>query len=164
VDISADMAPTCIPLTTTPEERLALTDALTAKGAEDPIVQLIARQIRLPARNTEEFMRNILRFVQDLRHVPNTTGRECLQGPVFTLSHGGDCKALAVLLVSLVIAGGYLAQTFWVDVPGKDLNHVTARVWTDGAWRWADPWVIGAEFGEDPGHAAGRLGGDHGLA
>ena len=102
-----------------------------------------------------------LRAVQSLEYVPNTAREEWLQSVGRTLrTRRGECKALSTTLVALYRALGLRPRVVWVDQPGAPLNHVTAKVWIDGGWLWAEPSVRGAMLGESPYDALARAGDD----
>jgi transglutaminase-like putative cysteine protease len=109
----------------------------------------------------------LLLWVQRRGYHPDPPGEEWFQPVARTIAQGGDCEDLSTLFVALARAAGLRAQLVWIDQPSHALNHVSAQVYlgdlarrfgaTDG-WAWAETSVLGARLGENPYHAAERLG------
>ena len=134
-------------------------EALALRGASDPAVIAFARGI--PGSSKLEIARNALAAVQKLPYVPGPEGQEWMQGAAYTLQHGGECKALSVLLVAALKVRNIPAEIVWITQTGKPLNHVTVVVLDGQNQYWAEPAVPGARLGESPYDAIERTGSWH---
>jgi hypothetical protein len=155
-------------------DRVHAMEAAAAAAVGSPEVGLLARRAAdvarelarvAPVRTGQWYDRlralQALREVQRLPYVPERSGTDCYQSVAYTATHGGECKALTTLLVAVLRRLGLAARVEWIMQPGKALNHVTAQVWLDGAWFWADPSIRGAMLGESPYEALDRTGAYH---
>lgn len=127
----------------------------------EALAALASRWSRLPSVQklaTGRSLALLLSTVQLLPYVPDASpGVDDVCDPAVILSRGGDCEDRAALFAALARAAGYRAELVWQSQEA-DQDHVTVRVWIDGAWRWADPTVPGAAIGEEPHDAARRTG------
>jgi transglutaminase-like putative cysteine protease len=145
--------------------------AWRARGAP-PVRAFAARAQRAAAHaavargrapTTADAARELLAATQRLPFRPDPPGPdgdagEWMQPVVYTLRYGGDCEDLATALVVVAREIRIPAQDVWITQRRRALNHVTAVLWVDGAWRWADPSIPGARLGESPYQALERLG------
>lgn len=123
---------------------------------------LFARLVRLadayagPVASEAVRAQAALRFAQRAGYIADPPG-EWFQPIDWTIRYGGDCEDLASLFVALARAMGVRARICWIDIPAAEFNHVSAQVWLDGRWQWAEASVCGAHLGEAPMDAARRL-------
>lgn len=103
-----------------------------------------------------DIARAALAAVQKVPYVPGPIGEEWMQGATYTLVHGGECKALSVLLCAVLRARGVPCEIVWITQTGKPINHVTVVVMNGNNQYWADPSVKGARLGESPYDAVRR--------
>jgi hypothetical protein len=83
---------------------------------------------------------------------------ETFARPAATLRAGyGDCDDSARALVGLARASGIRARLVFFLLDDGTPVHVTAELFSRGAWRWAET-TIPARFGEHPFDAMARLG------
>lgn len=106
-----------------------------------------------------------LRLTQTLPYFSEARDQQWFQPVSWTLAHGGSCGPLSAVLYGLCTLLGVPAEIVWLDQPGEALNHLTVRIFVDGAWYWADPsvrssnpGVPSAVLGENPYDAVRRLG------
>jgi transglutaminase-like putative cysteine protease len=142
-----------------------------AAGAVAGASRAIAAAGRIASLSPEEARAAVaaalLLWTQRRGYKPDPAGEEWFQPVPWTIARGGDCEDLSTLFVTLARAAGLRAQLVWIDQPSHALNHVTAQVYlgdyarrfgsSDG-WAWAETSVLGARLGENPYHAAERLG------
>lgn len=144
-------------------DRLALMEALVREGAADAAVRAWmwrpgdAPPVQPPGHGARDKVAWALRRVQELPYWLYPDG-EVLHGAATTVRVGGDCKAVSVVFCAAMAALKVPCRVVWVDQPAASLNHVSAVVWLDGRWQWADASVRGAWVGEPPYAAARRLG------
>lgn len=155
----ADEKPFFVPNTVTPCERIAILERLATSGSRRPFVQAFAQ--KLPGKTNLEIARSALAAVQELPYVPGPPNEEWMQGATWTMAHGGECKALSVLLVAALRARGVPAEIVWITQTGKPLNHVTVVVSDGPDQYWAEPAVPGARLGESPYEAIERTNAWH---
>jgi hypothetical protein len=152
-------------------DRVKIMVDLVKDGTNDPAVQALARTVyaraqalaaQSPVRTGDWFARILameaLRAAQTPQYIDNDGDQEWMQQASYTMANGGECKAMSVLFVALCTILGLNAQIVWITQTGKMLNHVTAIVYLDGKWMWADASIRGAMLGESPYHAVDRLG------
>lgn len=158
-----------IPDTYPPRLREQILDAMANVAATDPLVQTLARSLAAeadararPGQCTappcnDLRARAFLRYVQSRPYVPDPDGQEWYAGLVYTIGYGGDCEELAALVVALDRVVEIPGAVQWMDQPDHPLNHVTAKLYLNGQWMWAEASVVGAQLGEHPQAAATRL-------
>lgn len=164
----------CIASNTQVCDRIALLKRLALQGSHTEAVAQFAQQIvdraktlsqKNPARSGHWFEELVvieaLRAVQSLPYVADPIEQDCYQDVETTLQRGGECKALNVLLVALLMHWGIRAEIEWIMQPNKPLNHVAVSVYLGGRWYWADASIQGALFGESPYQALKRTGAYH---
>lgn len=162
-------------LGTSAKQRQQLLDCLAQEGVGTPAIRKLAAQAVGEAQINSRLHRDVsyrehlaaaaLRLVQQRPYIPPRQDVEEFQS-VWSIGRpgvGGDCADLSVLLVSVYRTLGFPSEVIWITQAGKSLNHVTAKVWVDGAERWAEPTIRGARLGEYPYDAADRLRAWHSL-
>lgn len=154
-DVNA--APWRISDATPPAQRLSQLADLAAQGAVNPRVREWA-QLRAGNGTVAERAARLLVAVQRRGFRPDPDGAEYYQGVGYTLTHGGDCEDLSVLLMAALTAVGIKSKLRWLSQPGSALNHVTLAVQLPTGPAWAETTIPGARLGEDPYEAAQRLG------
>lgn len=139
----------CVEITGSPEQKVRALGQLASDWAMRPVVRSMAagRSIEL-----------LLSAVQLLPYVDDPTSSDIVCDPSEVIAKGGDCDDRAVLFAALAKVAGYRAVIVWQSQDGAPQDHVTVKVWRDGAWLWADPTVPGARIGEEPHAAVDRLG------
>jgi len=151
-----------IPDSTPVCERVSLLNQLAQDGASFGPLQANARHIRQMAHGNQTLAATLaLREVHGLPYVHEKPTEEWVQDVEYTLAHGGECKALSILLVALLTQLGIRAEVVWITQTGRPINHVTVVVWLNGRQFWAEPAVAGAKLGESPYAAVARLGSQH---
>lgn len=158
-----------IPDTYPPRLREQILDAVANVAATDPLVRELAERIAVEADArarpgqclsppcADLRARAILRYVQSRPYEPDPDGQEWYAGLIYTIGYGGDCEELAALVVALARVVGIPGEVRWMDQPNHPLNHVTALLYVNGQWVWAEASVVGAQLGEHPQAAATRL-------
>ena len=162
-----------VSLFTTDCERLAILDQYANDAAIQPLIRSIAESLcaqgkvlarRAGVNNPQPYVvGEILRWVQSLPYDPKRTaqGEEWFQPPMYTLTHGGNCEDLNMMLVGMSRGVGIPARLIWINQTNAPLNHVTSQAWLAGRWVWTEASIRGAMVAENPYHAAGRLGQQH---
>jgi transglutaminase-like putative cysteine protease len=162
-----------VSLFTTDCERLAILDHYANDAAVQPLIRSIAESLcaqgkvlarRAGVTNVQPYVEaEILRWVQSLPYDPKRTaqGEEWFQPPLYTLTHGGNCEDLNMMLVGMSRGVGIPARLIWINQTNAPLNHVTSQAWLAGRWVWTEASIRGAMVAENPYHAAGRLGQQH---
>lgn len=156
------------------ERRLAWLKEISDQGAADPEIQAAAARIRAeadrlagsaPSKRGHWYARLLaletLRLVHQVPYVPDPPGKDRFAPASWTLKYGGDCDDLAALFSALCCVLGLKVRVDWITQRGASLDHVTAMVWLDGVWWWAEPSVPGAMLGESPYSAIARQGAWH---
>lgn len=140
---------TCSPITGTPEQKVRELSDLAARWSQDPLVRSTAagRSLEL-----------LLSTVQLLPYRTDRHGADDVCDPATLFRDGGDCEDRAALFAALARVAGARVVIVWQPQQGVAEDHVTTKVFLDGAWRWADPTVPGARIGEEPHDAVARLG------
>jgi hypothetical protein len=99
--------------------------------------------------------------VHRLPYMADPPSADCYRDVDLTARYGGECKALNVFFVALLLRLGLRAEVVWIMQPGRPLNHVSSVVWLGGMPRWADASIGGAQVGESPYEALQRTGAWH---
>lgn len=141
-----------------PEERVPILNELALRGAEDPDVQRVTREAIRGLQSDREIAEALLRRVHAVPFWAYPPKLECFAPAGKVLERGGDCDNLSVLYAASCLYAGIPASVVWINQPKSKLNHVTAVVFLDGEWQWADPSIKGARIGETPYEAAHRTG------
>jgi transglutaminase-like putative cysteine protease len=164
------LAPYRVPDTLSPEMRVRILTAMARAGADSPEVcaaadRAIERYLPSsfsPDEADEEALANaLLAYVQnDVGYKDDPQG-EWYQGPIYTLTNGGDCEDLSALFASMCNCIGVQSRVVWIDQPGAKLNHVSAQVLIpERGWQYAETTIASAKVGEHPYAAAKK----HGIA
>lgn len=145
----ANANPRCRTLSGDPDQKVEQLSSLAAEWSQLPVIRDMAqgRTIEL-----------LLYTVQLLPYVPDPGGGDQVCEPDYVISKGGDCEDRAVLFASLARAKGERVAIVWQSQDGADEDHVTCKLYRNGAWIWADPTVVGARLGEEPHDAVARIG------
>lgn len=140
---------TCVTIEGTPDEKIRKLTELASDWSTRNVVRSMAagRSLEL-----------LLSAVQLLPYTTDPSGADVVCDPDEVIAKGGDCEDRATLFAALAKAAGYRAVIVWQSQDGAAEDHVTTKVWVNGAWRWADPTVPGATIGEEPHDAVERLG------
>jgi transglutaminase-like putative cysteine protease len=156
-------APISLPLSTTPQERLALLEQVARDGSQSPRVERLAYISRTAHDQAATLLETMHREVPFVADAPDV---ERIQPVEYTMAFGGDCANLAAALVALYLAAGIRARLAWLDLQsqGYPYNHVAVQISYDppsvpdalADWLWAEPSVKGARIGEHPLSAAAR--------
>lgn len=168
MDDELPATPWCVPTTTDECYRITLIDRIANDGIQREAVRKIARLAQTRAMLAAGGVRSdpllaieVLRAVQSIPYVDPGNELECLQRTDYTIAHGGECKALAGVLVAVARSIGLDATPVWITQTGLPMNHVTSVIEINGKPEWADASVRGAALGEDPWSAVTRLGAQH---
>ena len=160
--------PWCVPTTTDECYRIVLIDRIANDGMHRESVRKIAHLAETRAllaaggrRSVPMLAIEVLRAAQSIPYVDPSHNQECLQRTDYTVANGGECKALAGVLVAVARLAGLEADPVWVTQTGLAMNHVTSVIYVNGKPEWADASVRGAALGEDPWSAVSRLGAQH---
>lgn len=143
------------------DRRLEIYRLLSIEGARDPAVSRLAARVADDARTTKEplaavALRAIHRFAQ---YRPDPPGPDVVFTPGETLTRGGDCEDLSILLGAVLRAVGVPFRIVWLDrsETGYPQSHVTLECQDeDGLWKYAEASIPGARLGEEPLRAADR--------
>lgn len=161
-------APIRVSLYTTDCYRIRLLEHIANCGSHLSTVHRIAHDLALQARQRmiqsgqydqlgAEQARALLAYVHTRPYFAHPPDVEEFKPVTLTIDEGGNCEDLGPLYVALARASGLVAQLVWINQHDAPLNHVSAQVWLDGQWHWAEPSVAGAQLGEDPYAAAARM-------
>lgn len=162
--------------------RVDLMRAMAAQGQHDPALIVLAGEVQRNADRLCDAVRaaalrdavwaaalrvqwgcarvlacECLLAVQSVPYVAGPDGVDQYQPVAWTLSHGGECKAKAVLFAALARAVGLDAWPEWITQEGQPLNHALGVVRLDPPTpMWADGSIRGAALGESPYEALGH--------
>lgn len=176
-----NLPPYRVPDTLSPEMRVRILTAIARAAERSKTICGAAKQalsMYLPAgfslaeADDEAKANSLLRFVQkDIGYKDDPQG-EWYQGPIYTLTNGGDCEDLSTLFCAMCGCLGIESRVVWMDQPGAKLNHVTAQVlvspkrWRSAeitrpssgsqgsSWKWAETTIESAKVGDHPYDAA----------
>lgn len=164
----------CVRATTPVCERIELLYQLAIAGASLPSIASYADRVQINAqseasrvvtRNGDWYgwilAREALAQVHRLPYVADPPAEDCYRDVEMTARRGGECKALNVFLVALLLRLRVTAEVVWIMQPGRPLNHVSSIIWLDGLPLWADASIKGARLGESPYEALQRTGAWH---
>lgn len=164
----------CIRATTPVCERIELLYQLAVDGSSSRSIVAYADRVQANAlreashvviRNGDWYgwilARESLAQVHRLPYVADPPSEDCYRDVEATAHRGGECKALNVFLVALLLRLGLKAEVVWIMQPGRPLNHVSSIVWLDGLPLWADASIAKAKLGESPYEALQRTGAWH---
>lgn len=158
----ADTTPVCV--------RVGFLNQLAQSGSNaysvERLTQRVAARSRSRARAqgagpTPDWYKRILteESLGEVHRLPyrgDPPTQDCYRDVDTTAIRGGECKALNILLVAMLIRLGIPAEIEWIMQPGMPLNHVTSIVKIDGEKLWADGSIRGARLGESPYKAIER--------
>lgn len=114
---------------------------------------------RLPRHTETDLARALLALVAAAPWIGETEtdgsrGQWLDDNVLATIRDGGDCVDRTHALLALAYAGNLDGQAVWVDekacTPSAPLDHVVARLRSDGLWHWADPLARPAVLGTAP--------------
>lgn len=164
----------CVHSTTPVCERIDLLQDLAVAGSGSPAIQALSQIVLnrvhpIAARATRHvgewyqwlIAEEALKEAHKLPYVADPPTEDCYRHVELTAKQGGECKALNIFLVALLLRLGIRAEVVWIDQPGRPLNHVTSLVWLDDQPLWADASIAGARLGESPYEALQRTGAWH---
>jgi hypothetical protein len=158
-------------------DRVELLNQFAERGSTTNIIGEFARNVVLSARNVVHLERDhrgewvqrllakqaLLLVHLRVPYVSDPPSKDCYRDVQQTARNGGECKALNIFLVALLLRLGMTAEVYWINQPGRLLNHVASKVWIGGQPLWADGSVFGAQLGESPYQAIQRTGAWHVL-
>jgi hypothetical protein len=125
-----------------------LCDAVRAGAAHDPAW---ADALRTQWGCARVLACECLLAAQSVPYVAGPSGVDQYQPVAWTLAHGGECKAKAVLFAALARRLGLDAWPEWITQDGQPLNHAVGVVRLDPPRpMWADGSIRGAALGESP--------------
>lgn len=130
---------------TTPTQRLGTLEALAHDAATRADVIELARRIVGGATTETDKARALLAAVAAPRYIGDTPiepGQWLDTNVAATVARGGDCLDRTFALLSLAYASGLDAMAVWIADRGGPLDHVVARLRSDGLWHWADPLAV----------------------
>lgn len=164
----------CVHSTTPVCTRIDFMQDLAVFGSVSPIIDALARAVlnrvhpiaaRTARREGEWYQwliaEEALKEAHKLPYVSDPPTEDCYRNVEMTAQQGGECKALNVFLVALLLRLGVRAEVVWIDQKDRPLNHVTSLVWLDEQPLWADASIAGARLGESPYEALPRTGAWH---
>ncbi len=164
----------CVHNTTPVCERIDLLQEFAVRGSTAPVIRELAYKVDAFVRPIAEratrrqgdwypwlLAQQALHEVHKLPYVADPPEQDCYRNVELTYRQGGECKALNVFLVALLLRLGVRAEVVWIDQPGRPLNHVASLAWLDGQPLWADGSIAGARLGESPYEALQRTGAWH---
>jgi hypothetical protein len=164
----------CVHSTTPVCERIDLLQDLAVFGSGSLVIQarsliVLNRVQPIAARATQHagewyqwlIAEEALKEVHKLPYVADPPSEDCYRDVELTARQGGECKALNVFYVALLLRLGIRAEVVWIPQPDHPLNHVASLVWLDEQPLWADASIAGARLGESPYEALQRTGAWH---
>lgn len=153
----------CVLSSTPVCDRVALLNQYALNGMTTPTVREYSERVRATARSRSpwDLTERAMELVQELPYVPDPHLEDCYKDVETTAKTGGECKALNILLVSILRRLGIDAEVVWIMQEGKPLNHVASVVHFNQEPFWADASIRGARLGETPYQALERTGAYH---
>lgn len=142
----------------TPRERLAILEASARAQSKREDVRELVRALRetLPRATETDTARALLSLVSAPRYQGRpsedaTDGQWLDVNVCATVRDGGDCLDRTHALLALAYAAGLDGFAVWVTEPAPaPLDHVAARLRSDGLWHWADAFQRPAVLGVAP--------------
>jgi len=164
----------CIQETTPVCSRVHLLHQFAIDGSRTEIVARLAARVMARVRvrvmdvqvHTGDWYATLiaeeaLAEVHKLPYQGDPPDKDCYRDVEITARQGGECKALNILLVAILLRLGVRAEVGWILQTGMPLNHVASKVWINGQPLWADGSIHGAKLGESPYEAIERTGAYH---
>lgn len=144
-----------------PHARLAiLEDSARSRATRLELRDFVRRLHQQLPRHTEtDLARALLALVAAAPWIGETEtdgarGQWLDDNVLAVVREGGDCIDRTHALLALAFAGDLDGQAVWVDekacTPGAPLDHVVARLRSDGLWHFADPLARPAVLGSAP--------------
>jgi hypothetical protein len=147
--------PVEVPLSTTPQERLELLEAIARRGTIRPTTRNFHRWALADCPRAAPCL---LAAVQRLPFRPTPSDRQRFNSVPWTLHYGGACGDLAAALRSVYLLADVPSRLVWLPLTrdGYAFNHVSVQIAVGPQWAWAEPCVLGARIGDHPLAAAAR--------